>query len=305
MIPHFIYASIPYLAKLPIPETAKKVLGRIDYINMIYFWKKYASEFEVAGNQIILRDLKLPYQMSDTFLPVIELYFHERKNYKIYRENNRILMEIEKLKFTLPFPFGIFELVEVWRDKCYGHLNLEGKFVVDVGAFIGDTALYFVKQGARKVLAFEPAPPLFEIARENITQNNQDDKVEISNNAVGCYNGTATFLLNLSWLGSSTFINRIGRSTKSALYQINVISLRKIIEEVGPIDFLKMDCEGAEQEIIPYAYEEGLLKKIGELVMEVHGSPKNIMDILKKAKFRTESSKMNIPNRYYIKASRI
>jgi len=36
--------------------------------------------------------------------------------------------------------------------------GLRGRDVIDVGANAGDTALYFVLHGARKVIAVEPLP---------------------------------------------------------------------------------------------------------------------------------------------------
>jgi len=38
--------------------------------------------------------------------------------------------------------------------------GLRGREVVDVGAGIGDSALYFILHGARKVIAVEPCPTL-------------------------------------------------------------------------------------------------------------------------------------------------
>jgi len=38
----------------------------------------------------------------------------------------------------------------------YDWLDVKGKRVLDVGASIGDTAVYFALRGAREVVAFEP-----------------------------------------------------------------------------------------------------------------------------------------------------
>jgi len=42
--------------------------------------------------------------------------------------------------------------------------GLRGREVVDVGASVGDTALYFVLNGARKVIAVEPLPNVAKCA---------------------------------------------------------------------------------------------------------------------------------------------
>jgi FkbM family methyltransferase len=42
--------------------------------------------------------------------------------------------------------------------------GLKGRDVIDVGASVGDTALYFILNGARKVIAVEPLPNVVRCA---------------------------------------------------------------------------------------------------------------------------------------------
>jgi hypothetical protein len=37
----------------------------------------------------------------------------------------------------------------------YEHFSVEGKTVLDIGASIGDTAIYFIEKGAKRVIAYE------------------------------------------------------------------------------------------------------------------------------------------------------
>ncbi|MCC6017275.1 MAG: FkbM family methyltransferase, partial [Desulfurococcaceae archaeon] len=60
----------------------------------------------------------------------------------------------------------------------YGHwdeLNVEDKVVVDVGAFIGDSSIYFALRGARRVIAVEPHPEAYKVMVENIRLNGLED----------------------------------------------------------------------------------------------------------------------------------
>ncbi len=45
--------------------------------------------------------------------------------------------------YPLSFPF------------CYGHLKVDGKTVIDVGGYNGDTASYFLERGAAKIIVYE------------------------------------------------------------------------------------------------------------------------------------------------------
>jgi tRNA G37 N-methylase Trm5 len=67
-------------------------------------------------------------------------------------------------------------------DKGEYVLNVSGKIIVDVGAYIGDTSIYFAIKGAKKVIAIEPHPVAFKEMLENI-QLNSLEKVIIPINA--------------------------------------------------------------------------------------------------------------------------
>jgi ribosomal protein L11 methylase PrmA len=63
--------------------------------------------------------------------------------------------------------------------------GLKGRDVIDVGANVGDTALYFVLNGARKVIAVEPLPNVARCAEENLKLNDVADKVKVVNAVLG------------------------------------------------------------------------------------------------------------------------
>jgi len=63
--------------------------------------------------------------------------------------------------------------------------GLKGRDVIDVGASVGDTALYFVLKGARKVIALEPLPNVAKCAEEHLKLNGVTDEVKVINAALG------------------------------------------------------------------------------------------------------------------------
>jgi len=54
---------------------------------------------------------------------------------------------------------------------------LKNKSVLDIGAFIGDSAIYFILKGAKKVYTIEPHPDAYNEMLENIKLNNMDEKI--------------------------------------------------------------------------------------------------------------------------------
>ncbi|MEM4700085.1 MAG: FkbM family methyltransferase [Candidatus Nezhaarchaeales archaeon] len=59
----------------------------------------------------------------------------------------------------------------------YGFVNVEGAVIVDVGAYIGETAMLFLSKGARRVYALEPVGSHYRYLRENVLKNNVAGRV--------------------------------------------------------------------------------------------------------------------------------
>jgi len=59
--------------------------------------------------------------------------------------------------------------------------GLKGRDVIDVGASVGDTALYFVLNGARKVIAVEPLPNVAKCVEENVNISGLAERAKIVN----------------------------------------------------------------------------------------------------------------------------
>ena len=146
-------------------------------------------------------------------------------------------------------------LKEVLVDREYEkifQIDNGDKTIVDIGAGIGDFAIDAAKRFPKsKIYAFEADPKAFSILQENISNNN-------------CKNIQA---LNIA-----------------------ARSLNQILEIVGKnIDFLKLDCEGCEFEILGRKSSAHLVK-IKKIVLEYHSDHGNLQDIQK----RLESKKFEL-----------
>ena len=64
----------------------------------------------------------------------------------------------------------------VFGELCYD-VNVRGKTVLDIGANIGDSSIFFALRGASKVIALEPSYPNFLTLRENIRLNGFETKI--------------------------------------------------------------------------------------------------------------------------------
>ena len=72
------------------------------------------------------------------------------------------------------FVRGEYEVPEVLS-------GLKGRDVIDVGASVGDSTLYLVLNGARKVIAVEPLPNVANCVEENVNISGLAERAKIAN----------------------------------------------------------------------------------------------------------------------------
>jgi len=148
-------------------------------------------------------------------------------------------------------------------------LNMKHQVFIDVGAHIGTFSVLVGSRGGRGY-AIEPYSQNFHLLEKNIRINNLQDKVKCLNVGIGL-GGMRKLFLNSSrpdWSSLDLSINELN----DKLYEeVQTVSLSSIFEKekIKHCNFLKLDCEGAEQEIIEEIVA-GLHFKIDLVVAEFH-----------------------------------
>ena len=140
--------------------------------------------------------------------------------------------------------------------------------IVDIGAHVGYFTLFAAKKATEgKIIAFEPSIESFLGFKENIKINNFKNIIQ-EKTAIAKVKGKQTLYVNDEDAISNTIYKQNKNLDKE---EVECISLQDIFEkyELKKIDFLKMDCEGAEYEIIMNA-ESSILNKIQKISMEIH-----------------------------------
>lgn len=161
--------------------------------------------------------------------------------------------------------------------------------VVDIGANVGAFTIYAAKECCEgKIVAVEPIAENFEVLCENIQLNNLRN-VTVKQAALDSTSGTRKFFVNKSTT-SSFFWGTPNGTSRSVL----TVTLRQLLDEAGieKVDFLKMDCEGAEFDILMNLDEE-MLSKIKRVALEFHDlsrekSGKELKPYLEKKGFTVE-----------------
>lgn len=160
----------------------------------------------------------------------------------------------------------------VFLDDSYfppGITLPEDAVVLDIGGHIGTFAVLAATRAPRgRVFSFEPEPENFALLEENIRSNNLGH-VRCFNQAVGGREEERAMFraANPVRTGSHSLVNATGAGT----FPVRCTTLSAVLraQKLEKIDFLKLDCEGAEWEIFPATSDDDL-RRIRQIVMEVH-----------------------------------
>jgi hypothetical protein len=157
-------------------------------------------------------------------------------------------------------------LVERFVDEEYAWLDSRGRVVIDVGANIADSVVYFSNRGAAYVYGYEPDPIAFAAAQRNLDLN-------------GIHN---VMLSQVAVQGEA----RDGR-----------VAFADVIDQAGSEHpglsiVCKIDCEGCEYEIFaPGAFARAHLDGVLQIMIEYHWrSPEILVKSLETAGFQVETA---------------
>lgn len=152
-------------------------------------------------------------------------------------ETNILNPRIEKNLDGYPFE-------EYFLPGYYTEANItyENRTIIDIGSFVGDTALLFAKQGA-EVYGFEPVIKNYEYSLRMREINPKiKNKLHFFNLGVSDKIGE----IEIDSMDSTSAFRKLNDS-----YKVHITTIENILNEnnIKP-DILKMDCEGCEFNII-------------------------------------------------------
>lgn len=183
-------------------------------------------------------------------------------------------------------------IFENWWLNEYGH-HLKtippSAIIIDIGAHIGTFSIFAATHCKNsQIYAFEPNPHNFALLKKNITDNKLEKQIHAYNLAVSSKNNSQIELISHpdnTGMNSAIFKNQ-GEKIASNTISLEAIFLKNKIRHC---DFLKMDCEGGEYDILPNTSTK-TFKKIKKIVLEYHpgGDIIKVATHLKESQFKIQ-----------------
>lgn len=161
--------------------------------------------------------------------------------------------------------------------------TIKSPFIIDCGAHIGLSVLYFKKLYPKsKILAFEPNPDSFKLLNLNLKQNEISD-VQTINSAVSNKEGLIQLYVSSEtkspWTWGDAIVKNPWQSPETTK-KINVQSEKLSISINQKVDLIKLDVEGSETDVMKDI--EKKLPFVNNLVIEFHGNNVNKLNNLEK-----------------------
>lgn len=182
---------------------------------------------------------------------------------------------------------GAGTIAVVFIKKDYGLVE-NNSIIIDIGANIGVYSLFAACAKNTVIYAFEPHPSNFELLVKNVKLNKLEKNIIPFNLAVG-----AKKEKRILYLGEAPFHSfcPVSDSPFNALYPshpgnikqesigVECVSLKEVFDKnkIDHCDILKIDCEGAEYEIL-YNLPEEYFKKIKSIRLEYHNHRENVIN---------------------------
>lgn len=208
-----------------------------------------------------------------------------------------VLASFNGLQIYIESPEEFFIIKEVFIEKDYNLVSNEDFVVFDIGMNIGISSLFFaLKEKVTKIYSFEPVLPTYKQAVYNLGLNAAyTHKVETFNVGLGGSTRVEKVLYHSQAKGNCGIrldLSLVLDKNNAEEIEINIQNIAELLPDLlakhpDQKKVLKIDCEGAEYEIIEKLSELGILIEVDVLLIEWHDKGAQMLeDILIDNNFR-------------------
>jgi FkbM family methyltransferase len=243
--------------------------------------------------QDLVRDFSVKNDSNDLVIRSAPYLFEIKKYFpELTLESHKegVLAHFKDLQLYIESSEEFFIVKEVFIEKDYNLLSNESFVVFDIGMNIGISSLFFaLNKNVQQIYSFEPVVTTYNQAVYNLDLNPAySSKIEAFNFGLGGFSRVEKVLYNSQAKGncgirleSSLVIDK----DNSKEIEISIKNVAEVLPSLmakhsGQKKVFKIDCEGAEYEIVQKLSDSNVLSDIDILMIEWHDKGAKILEDL-------------------------
>lgn len=176
-------------------------------------------------------------------------------------------------------------LQEMYIEKVYDPFfkGRKDMVILDIG---GNLSLFsfFAYKYAKRIICVEPSKQHVEVIKHMLDYNKMNDKIEVLQLAVSHKNGTQEFYHNANKTMFS-LNNAVDDGSEKETVKTCTLADLMVFKKLDHVDFMKLDIEGSEFDVVASKGFEIVADKIESMVVELHAwagrNPSQITSTLK------------------------
>ncbi|NER12184.1 FkbM family methyltransferase [Leptobacterium flavescens] len=280
-------------------KTVNKIMGGLGYVikrktNPEHIFDRDLPEYRNHNNKALL-------VRAQGHIKKLKKYFPELR---IEDHKNGCIIGLSGVNVFVENVEEFFILNEVFTEQDYQFSSPEELVLIDIGANIGISSLFFsLQENVKRIYAYEPVKDTFEQAELNFSLNKEISKVVSFNNfGIGKDTRKEVFSFNKEIKGNTGIRGKMSGSYAAVENTVErEVLIKPFDEEIKKIRqensenriAVKMDCEGAEYEIFDHLNESGAINQIDYFMIEWHDrGPEEIEKVLLANNFEFFSRKL-------------
>ena len=174
-------------------------------------------------------------------------------------------VEFNGINYLIPdITSFIYQVKDIYGDKVYDfECKSDKPIIIDCGANVGSSVIYFAHMfPSASIFAFEADLNIYEYLVKNINAN-IDNGCNITHYNKAIWIDETELIFYSEGADGGSLNSNHGKEQK-----VHTVALSNFLDEFEYVDFLKIDIEGAEVEVLPSCSSQ--LSKVDKLFVEYH-----------------------------------